>query len=124
MFDCNDSNLVVTHILTNAPNSTWIESLALKLSNGETVEFGDPYYEYKLEKHLKSITTIFSTYDDCINNIVLEFQDHTSKQLGWDSCKGRSEEKRFGKDEFLIGAEIEHGESMVLSITWLTRWRL
>ena len=85
VFDCNDSSLVVTHFETFDPDSCIIRSLGLKLSNGESVRF-DNWCKvntvFKLEKQLVGITSIYHSDDNLINNLVLQFADGTSKQLG------------------------------------------
>ena len=79
VFDPNDSTLVVTHFETHKPDSDPIWSLALKMSNGQTVKFD--HYEvnstYALRPDIKliGITAIYNKDDNCINNLVLQFAD-------------------------------------------------
>ena len=80
VFDPNDSTLVVTHFETHDPDSYYIGSLALKMSNGQTVKFDNwckvnSTYALRPDIKLIGITAIYCKDDDLINNLVLQFAD-------------------------------------------------
>ena len=79
---------------------------------------------FALPKNVK-LTEIHTGYhvgNDRIDFLILIFADGTSKFLGWEESKSTKIDKlKLAKNEFLIGAEIEHGEFYVKGIRWLTR---